>query len=53
MWQSIWPGVPLEKLPIRSITNGVHVSTWVSAEIGALLERHLGRTGSTRTTIPR
>ena len=28
-----------EKLPIRSITNGVHVSTWVSSEIGALLER--------------
>jgi starch phosphorylase len=42
MWQTIWPGVPVEKLPIRSITNGVHVSTWVSAEIGALLERHLG-----------
>ena len=42
MWQTIWPGVPGEKLPIRSITNGVHVSTWVSSEIGALLERHLG-----------
>jgi glycogen phosphorylase len=44
MWQPIWPGVPVEKLPIRSITNGVHASTWVSSEIGALLERHLGPT---------
>ena len=26
----------------RSITNGVHVPTWMSSEIGALLERHLG-----------
>ena len=42
MWQPIWPGVPVEKLPVRSITNGVHVSTWMSSEIGALLERHLG-----------
>jgi len=42
MWQPIWPGVPFEKLPIRAITNGVHVPTWVSSEIGALLERHLG-----------
>ena len=42
MWQSIWPGVPFESLPVRSITNGVHVPTWISAEIGALFERHLG-----------
>jgi starch phosphorylase len=42
MWQSIWPGVPREKLPVGFITNGVHVPTWMSSEIGALLERHLG-----------
>jgi starch phosphorylase len=42
MWQSMWPAVPVERLPIRSITNGVHVSTWVSSEIEGLLERHLG-----------
>jgi len=43
MWQPIWPGVPVERVPIRSITNGVHVSTWMSSEIAALLERHLGQ----------
>jgi starch phosphorylase len=42
MWQSIWPGVSYEALPVKSITNGVHVPTWISAEIGALFERHLG-----------
>src|SRR5689334_13446571 len=42
MWQSIWPGTPFESLPVRSITNGVHVPTWMSAEIGALLEKYLG-----------
>jgi len=42
MWQPIWPGVAFEQIPVRSITNGVHVPTWVSWEIGALLEHHLG-----------
>jgi starch phosphorylase len=42
MWQSIWPGVPFESLPVRAITNGVHVPTWISAEIQSLFERHLG-----------
>jgi glycogen phosphorylase len=42
MWQSIWPGVPFASLPVRAITNGVHVPTWISSEIGALFERYLG-----------
>ena len=35
MWQSIWPGVPFESLPVRSITNGVHVPTWISRDRSA------------------
>src|SRR5687767_10958085 len=42
MWHSIWPDVPHEKLPVRFITNGVHVPTWMSSEIGGLLEKYLG-----------
>jgi starch phosphorylase len=42
MWQSIWPELPVDKLPVKFITNGVHVPTWMSSEIGALLERYLG-----------
>jgi starch phosphorylase len=42
MWQSIWPGTPYDQLPVRSLTNGVHVPTWMSSEIAALLEKHLG-----------
>jgi starch phosphorylase len=42
MWQPLWPDVPHERLPVKSITNGVHVPTWVSWEIGTLFERHLG-----------
>ena len=42
MWHTIWPGTPPEQLPIRSVTNGVHVPTWISAEIRTLLDRYLG-----------
>ena len=42
MWQPIWPGIPYEQLPVQHITNGVHAPTWMSSEVGSLLERHLG-----------
>jgi starch phosphorylase len=42
MWRTIWPETPIERLPIRSVTNGVHVPTWISGEIRALFDRHLG-----------
>ena len=42
MWQSIWPETPYEQLPIKTLTNGVHVPTWMSFEIAALFEKHLG-----------
>ncbi len=42
MWAPIWPGQPFEQLPVRALTNGVHVPTWMSLEIAQLLERHLG-----------
>jgi glycogen phosphorylase len=42
MWQSIWPGTPRDTVPVNFITNGVHVPTWMSAEMGGLLERYLG-----------
>ena len=43
MWAPIWPGVPIDQLPVGSITNGVHTPTWVSSEMAALFEQHLGR----------
>jgi starch phosphorylase len=42
MWQPIWPETPFERLPVRALTNGVHVPTWISWEIASVLERHLG-----------
>ncbi|MEZ4423768.1 MAG: alpha-glucan family phosphorylase [Gemmatimonadota bacterium] len=42
IWQSLWPGVQPEAVPIGHVTNGVHMPTWMSAEIRLLLDRHLG-----------
>jgi starch phosphorylase len=42
MWQSLWPDVPEHEIPIRSVTNGVHVPSWISAEMSALYTRYLG-----------
>lgn len=42
MWQPIWPELPAEKVPVKSITNGVHVPTWISGPALDLFTRHLG-----------
>ena len=42
MWQGLWPDLPKHEIPIESITNGVHTSSWVAQEMGALFTRYLG-----------
>ncbi len=37
----VWPEVPVEELPIRSVTNGVHARTWVAPEMRDLFDRHV------------
>jgi starch phosphorylase len=41
MWGPIWPGVADDKRPVRAITNGVHVPTWLSYELSTLFDQHL------------
>ena len=41
MWHNIWPQVPADEVPIRSITNGVHTRTWLAADIAFTLDRYL------------
>ncbi|MCS6844969.1 MAG: alpha-glucan family phosphorylase [Caldilineales bacterium] len=42
MWRWLWPDTPTDEVPITHITNGVHTLTWLSPEMQALLDRHLG-----------
>jgi len=42
MFQPLWPHLPVDEVPIGSITNGVHGRTWVSPRVDALLTRVVG-----------
>jgi len=42
MWQGIWPGVPVDEVPIGHVTNGVHLRSWISNEMNQLYDRYLG-----------
>ncbi|MGE5296408.1 MAG: alpha-glucan family phosphorylase [Solirubrobacterales bacterium] len=46
VWGSLWPGLPSREVPIISITNGIHLKTWLSDEVSSLYERYLGPTWS-------
>ena len=41
MWGPIWPGVASEDRPVRAITNGVHLPTWLSSDMRALFDAYL------------
>ena len=49
MWSGLWPGVPTNEVPIKSITNGTHVKSWLSEEMNSLYERYLGPNWSDET----
>jgi starch phosphorylase len=42
MFRDLWPGVPVEELPIGHITNGVHPQSWISDDMRNLYDRYLG-----------
>jgi starch phosphorylase len=42
MWQGLWAELPLDEVPIHSVTNGIHTASWLSREMHELLERYVG-----------
>ena len=43
MWQPLFPDATPDSVPIRHVTNGVHLPSWMAPPMRALLDRHLGR----------
>ncbi len=41
MWHNLWPDVPVDEVPITSVTNGVHTRTWLAPELGRLYDQYL------------
>ena len=52
MWSKLWPELPEHEVPIQSITNGVHIASWVSDDMAALYTRYLGPRWSDTTDDP-
>ena len=42
MWQPIWPELPVDDVPVKSITNGVHVPTWIAGPMFDLFNKQFG-----------
>ncbi len=42
MWTGVWPGRPENEIPIRHITNGVHIPSWISVDNWTLFDRYIG-----------
>lgn len=41
LWQWMYPAVPENEIPVGSITNGIHIDTWISTEMSQLFDRYL------------
>ncbi|MGH9105077.1 MAG: alpha-glucan family phosphorylase, partial [Acidimicrobiales bacterium] len=41
MFQQLFPAVPVEEVPITSVTNGVHGRTWISAGMNDLFTKYV------------
>ena len=42
MWSHVWPERPEDEVPITHVTNGIHLTSWISPEISQLFEQYLG-----------
>ena len=42
MWNNLWPGVPENEVPIGSVTNGIHIRSWISNDMEQLFDRYIG-----------
>jgi starch phosphorylase len=42
LWKDAWKGLPEIQVPIASVTNGVHMPTWIAPSIRDLLRRYVG-----------
>ena len=41
MWEDLWPKLPVWEVPITSITNGVHLPSWINGDLANLYDQYL------------
>ena len=42
IFSNVWKDLPQEEVPISSITNGIHTTTWLNPRLKHLFDKHLG-----------
>jgi glycogen phosphorylase len=42
MWAHLWPQKAIDEIPIKHVTNGVHLPTWLSSQNVELFDRYIG-----------
>jgi len=42
MWRFLWPEKRVDDVPITSITNGIHTSSWLARRMALLFNKYLG-----------
>jgi glycogen phosphorylase len=53
MWHDLWPAQKLAAVPIGSVTNGIHLRTWLHPRMATLLDRYLPSAWEVRQDEPR
>jgi len=41
MWQDLWPNLPTDEVPVTSITNGVHLPSYLNGDLALLYDQYL------------
>src|SRR5690242_17533670 len=41
MFHDLWPQLPVWEVPITSVTNGVHVPSWLNGDLASLYDQYL------------
>ncbi|HEV8196855.1 MAG TPA: alpha-glucan family phosphorylase, partial [Gemmatimonadales bacterium] len=52
IWHDLWPDRAQDAVPIGSVTNGVHLATWMANPMMGLLDRHFGPDWGSRLDDP-
>ena len=52
MWQELWPQLPVWEVPITSVTNGVHMPSWLNADLAALYDQYLQPDWREKVLVP-
>ncbi|MBC7926581.1 MAG: alpha-glucan family phosphorylase [Bryobacteraceae bacterium] len=41
MWQDLWPNLPTPEIPITSVTNGVHLPSYLNGDFALVFDQYL------------